>query len=110
MSPQLDPDWVLSASCALDEADSLFVAGAAQKQARRRCSGCPVRLECLADSLQCTANYGIWGGLTERERRALLRHFGPQTNWYAWLLTSSHPVAVDIRSTASPQVLALVRN
>lgn len=39
-------------------------------RARAVCEGCPVRLECLADGI--AERWGIWGGLTYRERRALL--------------------------------------
>jgi WhiB family redox-sensing transcriptional regulator len=55
----------------------LFVTGAAQNQAKRICSGCPVRAECLIDALEHRHEYGIWGGLTERERRAILRRHAP---------------------------------
>jgi len=44
-----------------------------------------VRIECLADALQSGANYGVWGGLTERERRAMLRHYPDIDDWLDWL-------------------------
>ena len=37
------------------------------------CFGCAVRTECLADALDNRVEFGVWGGMTERERRALLR-------------------------------------
>ena len=62
-----DQSWVARALCASVEPDVLFVQGASQRQVRMRCYECEVRLECLADALQSEANYGVWGGLTERE-------------------------------------------
>ena len=68
-----DQSWVARALCASIEPDALFVQGASQRQVRLRCYECEVRLECLADALQSEANYGVWGGLSEDERRALKR-------------------------------------
>ena len=68
-----------------------------------------MRLECLADALQSEANFGVWGGLTERERRAMLRHYEGVENWYGWLRESDDPLAVEIRSPKVPRVLAHVR-
>jgi len=40
-----------------------------------------VRTECLADALDNRVEYGVWGGMTERERRALLRRRPDVTSW-----------------------------
>lgn len=63
----------------------MFVTGAAQNAAKKVCTGCPVRLECLADALDSRTEYGVWGGLTERERRALLRRRPDVRSWAAVL-------------------------
>jgi hypothetical protein len=34
---------------------------------------CPVRLECLWDAVERDEPHGIWGGLSHRERNALIR-------------------------------------
>lgn len=102
-------EWVASALCAADPPDALFVQGAAQRQARLRCIGCPVRLECLAEALQWHSDFGVWGGLTERERRALRRSYPHVEDWLTWLLTSSDELAEAIRVEQPPQVLARVR-
>jgi WhiB family redox-sensing transcriptional regulator len=40
-----------------------------------------VRTECLADALDNRIEFGVWGGMTERERRALLRRRPNVTSW-----------------------------
>lgn len=104
-----DETWAAQALCAGQEPDALFVQGAAQRQVRTRCFSCPVRLECLADALQSEANYGVWGGLTERERRAMLRYYEDVTDWWDWLNNSADELAVELRKPATPNVLARVR-
>ena len=66
-------DWPSLAACRNGDPDALFVQGAEQNVAKRICRGCPVRYECLADALDNRIEFGVWGGMTERERRALLR-------------------------------------
>ena len=61
--------------------DELFVQGAAQNRAKVVCATCPVRTECLADALDNRVEYGVWGGMTERERRALLRKRPEVGSW-----------------------------
>ncbi|WP_411106567.1 WhiB family transcriptional regulator [Streptomyces sp. cmx-4-9] len=39
--------------------------------AKRVCAGCPVRRECLEHALRTQESFGVWGGLTEEERRSL---------------------------------------
>ena len=104
-----DETWAAQALCAGQELDALFVQGAAQRQVRTRCFSCPVRLECLADALQSEANYGVWGGLTERERRAMRRYYEDVTDWWDWLNNSADELAVELRQPATPNVLARVR-
>ncbi|MEU2770641.1 WhiB family transcriptional regulator [Streptomyces diastaticus] len=65
--------WGERAACRTADPDELFVEGAAQNKAKAVCTGCPVRTECLAHALDHRIEHGIWGGMTERERRALLR-------------------------------------
>ena len=67
-------DWITQSACRDQDPDALFVQGAAQNRAKQVCGGCVVRVECLADALDNRIEFGVWGGMTERERRALLRH------------------------------------
>ena len=78
-------DWPRHAACRGAEPDELFVLGAAQNRAKAVCVGCPVRTECLADALDNRTEFGIWGGMTERERRALLRRRPQVISWRALL-------------------------
>lgn len=41
------------------------------RAAKRVCFGCPIRDECLAWALETGERYGVWGGMTERERQRI---------------------------------------
>jgi len=41
--------------------------------AQRVCNGCPVKETCLSWAMEAGEEYGVWGGLSESERRALRR-------------------------------------
>ena len=43
-------------------------------EAKAICASCPVREPCLEYALVVREKLGVWGGLTERERRRVLRH------------------------------------
>ncbi len=81
-------DWTTEASCRGTDPDTLFVQGAAQNRAKAICMGCVVRTECLADALDNRVEFGVWGGMTERERRALLRRRPNVTSWRRLLQTA----------------------
>ena len=74
-------DWARKAACRVGGPDALFVRGAAQNRAKQLCAGCPVRIECLAEALDNRIEWGVWGGMTERERRALLKRRPTVTSW-----------------------------
>ncbi|GAA4903371.1 WhiB family transcriptional regulator [Streptomonospora salina] len=76
------------ALCREVDPDALFVQGAAQNRAKLICRGCPVRTECLAEALDGRIEFGVWGGMTERERRALLRRRPDVTSWWDLLTTA----------------------
>jgi WhiB family transcriptional regulator, redox-sensing transcriptional regulator len=92
-------DWTVVAACRGMDPDELFVQGAAQNRAKTVCSGCPVRTECLAEALDNQIEWGVWGGMTERERRALLRR-RPNASWRSVLETArdakSAPAAAPV--------------
>lgn len=108
MSVNGDQTWAAQAACADDEPDALFVRGAAQREARVRCFTCPVRLECLIDALESNVTYGVWGGLTERERRALVRQYPEVTDWRAWL-ESDDDVVAELKAPVAPRIITRLR-
>lgn len=79
-------DWALQAKCRGME-DALFVEASEQKRARSVCAGCPVRSECLAEALDNRIEWGVWGGMTERERRLLLRQHPDVKSWRSVLVS-----------------------
>ncbi|EPD26052.1 WhiB family transcriptional regulator [Actinotignum schaalii] len=93
----LYPHWADAAACTDIDPDSLFVRGAAQRQARSICFRCSVRLHCLADSLDAEMMFGVWGGMTERERRALLRRHPEERNWKRRIFEGRDPLARFLR-------------
>ncbi|CCA58875.1 MULTISPECIES: WhiB family transcriptional regulator [Streptomyces] len=74
-------NWASLGLCRAGNADDLFVEGAAQNRAKALCAGCPVRAECLAHALDERIEHGVWGGMTERERRALLKRRPTVRSW-----------------------------
>ncbi|MCL2464652.1 MAG: WhiB family transcriptional regulator [Micrococcales bacterium] len=88
-----DGHWTVNASCGWGRLapDALFVEGSAQREARAICRTCRVRLECLADALDSRADFGVWGGMTERERRALLRRRPEVRSWREELASGFDP-------------------
>ena len=73
-------NWAAVAACR-GQSDALFVKGAEQHRVKVVCGGCPVTAECLAEALDNRIEWGVWGGMTERERRALLRRRPHVTAW-----------------------------
>ena len=86
-------DWAQQGSCANQDPDALFVKGKAQRSAKLVCRSCPVVAECLADALDSRTDFGVWGGMTERERRALLRR-RPEVQSWSGLLAQVKGAAV----------------
>ena len=74
-------DWAGVAACQQTRPDELFVRGAEQHRAKQVCTSCPVRTECLAEALDNRIEWGVWGGMTERERRAVLRRRPNVKSW-----------------------------
>jgi WhiB family transcriptional regulator, redox-sensing transcriptional regulator len=67
-----DEGWRLDALCAETDPEAFFPEkGGSTREAKRVCSGCAVRAECLEYALTSDERFGIWGGLSERERRRL---------------------------------------
>ena len=89
-------DWSKQGRCNDAPPDKLFVRGAAQNRAKEICGGCPVKSECLAEALDNRVEWGVWGGMTERERRALLNRRPNVTSWRRLLMTARKDYAVTV--------------
>ena len=69
-----DDEWRRDALCAETDPEAFFPEkGGSTREAKRVCTGCSVRAECLEAALTNDERFGIWGGLSERERRKLKR-------------------------------------
>lgn len=67
-----EQDWQERALCAQTDPEAFFPEkGGSTREAKRICQGCEVRTECLEYALAHDERFGIWGGLSERERRKL---------------------------------------
>jgi WhiB family redox-sensing transcriptional regulator len=66
------PGWMRQAACSGTAKELFFPArGESATEPKAVCVGCPVRSECLEYALALGEKHGIWGGLSERERRRL---------------------------------------
>ena len=68
------PSWQERALCAETDPEAFFPEkGGSTREAKKICTGCEVKAECLEYALANDERFGIWGGLSERERRRLRR-------------------------------------
>ena len=93
--------WAAQAKCRGTE-DYLFAESAEQKRVRFICQACPVRNECLAEALDNRIEWGVWGGMTERERRQLLRQRADVTSWSNLLCRQRTGLVPDSVNTFQP--------
>ncbi len=64
--------WQERALCAQTDPEAFFPEkGGSTREAKRVCQSCDVRMDCLEYALANDERFGIWGGLSERERRRL---------------------------------------
>ncbi|MFE7777958.1 WhiB family transcriptional regulator [Streptomyces sp. NPDC057445] len=80
--------WSEDAACGSSDPEELFADAEGQKRAKAVCLGCAVQTECLAEALDNRIEFGVWGGMTERERRALLRRMPDVPSWRTVLETA----------------------
>ena len=67
-----EPSWQERALCAQTDPEAFFPEkGGSTREAKKVCMVCDVRTECLSYALAHDERFGIWGGLSERERRRL---------------------------------------
>ena len=73
--------WVFKAKCRSADPEELFVRGAAQRKAAAICRNCPVIVQCAVEALDNEVEFGVWGGMTERQRRALRKRHPAVVSW-----------------------------
>lgn len=72
-----DATWRDSALCAQTDPEEFFPdKGGSTREAKRVCGECTVRTECLEYALDHDERFGVWGGMSERERRRLVKTTG----------------------------------
>jgi len=71
----VDQPWVDQALCAQTDPEVFHPEkGGSTKAAKAVCAHCDVQAECLAFALTTNERFGVWGGLSERERRKITHH------------------------------------
>ena len=71
---EVENQWQDRALCAQTDPEAFFPEkGGSTREAKRICHGCEVQAECLEYALGNDERFGIWGGLSERERRRIKR-------------------------------------
>jgi len=66
--------WQADSLCAQTDPEAFFPEkGGSTREAQKICGQCEVSAQCLEYALQNDERFGIWGGLSERERRRLRR-------------------------------------
>jgi len=66
--------WQARANCMGVDPELFFPErGSSTREAKEVCRGCVVRVECLEFAIANSEKFGIWGGMSERERRRVRR-------------------------------------
>lgn len=66
--------WQIQANCMGVDPDLFFPErGSSTREAKEVCRGCVVRVDCLEFAIANGEKFGIWGGMSERERRRVRR-------------------------------------
>ena len=66
--------WQTRANCMGVDPELFFPErGSSTREAKEVCRGCVVRIECLEFAIANSEKFGIWGGMSERERRRVRR-------------------------------------
>lgn len=79
------PHWHMLGNCANSNDEVFFLQGKAQNDAIPICKGCVVQAPCLAEALDNDIEFGVWGGLNERQRRAVKKRRPNVKSWAALL-------------------------
>lgn len=64
--------WQNEARCREHDPELFFSAGSrSERRAKAICGRCPVREECLSFAIESGTDFGVWGGMSSRELRAM---------------------------------------
>lgn len=70
LGPADGETWQDRANCAGTDGEAFFPEkGESNRDAKRVCAGCKVRPQCLDYAIENDIGFGVWGGMSERERR-----------------------------------------
>lgn len=100
------PEWQERALCAQTDPEAFFPEkGGSTREAKRICTRCEVKAQCLEFALAHDERFGIWGGLSERERRRAKRE-AREAARTSELAETSQPVVIPIpqRTAAETEV------
>ena len=110
----LEPDdealplpWQVEALCAQTDPEAFFPEkGGSTREAKRVCGRCDVRGECLSYALAHDERFGIWGGLSERERRRLASRARrsasrPSTSFFSFSGSTKNGTMCSFRSKSA---------
>ena len=95
MTETEEMSWQERALCAQTDPEAFFPEkGGSTREAKRVCLSCDVRSDCLEYALSNDERFGIWGGLSERERRRLKKAAGGRRDTVARLprITLGRPI------------------
>jgi WhiB family redox-sensing transcriptional regulator len=73
--------WFSKALCRGTDPDEFFVRGANQRKAAVICRRCTVMTQCGVEALDHKVEFGVWGGMTEGQRRTLLKQHPEVVSW-----------------------------
>lgn len=93
----VDLSWQVDALCAQTDPEAFFPEkGGSTRAAKSVCASCPVQPECLAYALESGERFGIYGGMSERERRRMPKPEAPDpalggscSNGHPWTKASA---------------------
>jgi WhiB family redox-sensing transcriptional regulator len=105
MDKVLNRGWIKNAKCKGVPVKLFFpLRGESSDSAKVVCRGCPVRKECLEYALVLNEQMGIWGGVSERERRIIRRALRKRLNFICGVLPDGWDF--DRKLLASNQYIA----
>lgn len=105
-------DWRDDAECRRHDPDLWFAVGhspgwqAKTEEAKSICGRCPVRSVCLEWALSTGQQAGVWGGLTEAERRTLFRDRFDRAQSYELCIAAQEYIEQRLAAGATHRVIA----